>query len=114
MRPTVLHQSARGVAQVDAAGEKARQDGLHSIKWHLWHGNAERAVEKIPDLDAPPATHQDDPLAAKKYSKWKPLTRLVTDFQTYAEQNSGFIVAYAERQRYGERISPGLVESAVN
>ena len=30
------------------------------------------------------------------------------------EQNSGFIVDYAERQRYGERVSTGFVESAVN
>ena len=51
MRLTVLHQYALGVAQVDAAGGKALQDGLHSIKWHLWHGNAERAVEKIMNLD---------------------------------------------------------------
>ena len=30
------------------------------------------------------------------------------------EQNSGFIVDYAERHRYGERVSTGFVESAVN
>ena len=114
MRLTVLHQYALDVAQVDAAGGKALQDGLHSIKWHLWHGNAERAVEKIMDLDDALATHQDDPLVAKKYSKLKPLTRLVADFQTHVEQNSGFVVDYAERHRYGERISTGFVESAVN
>ena len=30
------------------------------------------------------------------------------------EQNRGFIVDYAERHRYGERVSTGFVESAVN
>ena len=30
------------------------------------------------------------------------------------EQNSGFIVDYAERHRYGERVSTGFVESAVS
>ena len=114
MRLTVLHQYALGFAQVDAAGGKALQDGLTSIKWHLWHGNAERALEKLMDLDDKLATHQDDPLVAKKYSKWKPLTRLVADFHTYVEQNSGFIVDYSERHRYGERVSTGFVESAVN
>jgi len=114
MRLTVLQQYALGVAQVDAAGGKALQDGLTSIKWHLWHGNAERAVEKIRDLDDALAAHQDDPLVATKYSKCKPLARLLADFYTYVEQNSGFIVDYAERQRYGERVSTGFVESAVN
>ena len=107
-------QYARGFAQVDAAGGKAFQDRLHSIKWHLWHGNAERALDKILDLDDALAVHQEDPLVARKYSKLKPLARLVADFHTYVEQNSGFIVDYSERQRYGERVSTGFVESAVN
>ena len=114
MRLTVLHQYALGFAQVDAAGGKALQDGLTRIKWHLWHGNAERALEKILDLDDALATHQDDPLVAQKYSKCKPLARLMADFHTYVEQNSDFIVDYAERHRYGERVSTGFVESAVN
>ena len=49
-----------------------------------------------------------------KYSNCKPLARLIADFHTYVEQNSGFIVDYSERQRYGERVSTGFVESAVN
>ena len=66
------------------------------------------------DLDNALATHQDDPLVAEKYSKLKPLTRLITDSQTYVKQNSGSIVDYAECYRYGERVSTGFVESAVN
>ena len=54
------------------------------------------------------------PLVAKKYSKLKPLTRLIADFYTYVEQNSGFIVDYSERHHDGERVSTGFVESAVN
>ena len=97
MRLTVLHQYALGVAQVDAAGGQALQEGLTSIKWHLWHGNAERAAEKIMDLDDTLATHQDDQRLTKKYDKCKPLARLIADFQTYVEQNSASIVDYAER-----------------
>ncbi|AMR25519.1 hypothetical protein A0257_22785 (plasmid) [Hymenobacter psoromatis] len=66
MRLTVLHQYTLGVAQVDAAGGKALQDRLTSIKWPLWHGNAERAAEKIMDLDDSLAMHQDDPLVTRK------------------------------------------------
>ena len=114
MRLTVLHQYALGLAQVDAAGGKALQDGLNGVKWHLWHGNAERALDKIMDLDDTLATHQDDPHVAKKYGKLKSLARIMADFQTHVEQNSVSIVGYAERQRYGERVSTGFVEPAVN
>ena len=82
MRLTVLHQYALGLAQVDAAGGKALQNSLTSIKWHLWHGNAERAVEKITDLDDALVTHQEDQPVTKKYSKLKPFARLIADFQT--------------------------------
>ena len=85
MRLTVLHQYALGLAKVDAAGGKALRDGLNSINWYLWHGNAEQAVENITDLGDTLATHQDDPLVDKKYGKLKPLARLISDFQTYAE-----------------------------
>jgi len=114
MRLTVLHQYALGLTRVDAEGGKALQDGLGSIKWHLWQGNAGRTVEKIADLDDTLATHQDNQSLAKQYDKWKPLARLLTDFQTYVEQNRSSIVDYSERQRYGERVSTGFVESAVN
>ena len=42
------------------------------------------------------------------------LTRLVCDFHTSVEQNSAYIVDYAERHRHGERISMGFAKSAVN
>jgi len=87
---------------------------LNRIKWHLWHGNAGRAVGKIADLEDTLSTHQADQSLAKRYDKLKPLARLVADFQTYVEQNIASVVDYAERYRYGERVSTGFVESAVN
>jgi hypothetical protein len=44
----------------------------------------------------------------------KPFTKLVAELQTYVEQNSGFIADYPERRRYGEQVSTGFVELAVN
>ena len=81
MRLTVPHQYALGLAQVDVAGGKSLQKCLTSIKWRLWHGNAEQAVEKIMDLDDILTTHQEDPLRARKHDKCKPLSRLITNFQ---------------------------------
>jgi hypothetical protein len=51
---------------------------------------------------------------AKKYDKLRPLSTLLADLQTYVEQNSAFIVDYAERHLSGERVSTGFVEPAVN
>ena len=80
VRLTVLPQCARGFAHLDAVGGNALQEGLASIKWHLWHGNAERAVEKIADLEDTLAVHQADLAPAKDYDKSKPLGQLIADF----------------------------------
>jgi hypothetical protein len=40
--------------------------------------------------------------------------KAVEEFHTYIENNQGFIPNYGERSRYGERISTGFVESAVD
>jgi len=42
------------------------------------------------------------------------LLKTVEEFQTYVENNTGFIPNYGERYRYGETISTAFVESAVN
>ena len=114
MRITVLNQYALGLTKVDQVRGKELQDELTSIKWHLWHGNSNRAIEKIDGLDAGLANHQADRSISKKYDKLKPLANFITDFQTYVEQNATSIVDYSERHRYGERVSTGFVESTVN
>ena len=77
---TVLPQCARGFAHLNAADGNALQEGLASIKRHLWHGNAERAVEKTADLEDTLAVHQADLAPAKEYDKSKPLGQLIADF----------------------------------
>jgi hypothetical protein len=42
------------------------------------------------------------------------LLKTLEEFQTYIENNAGFIPNYGERWRYGERISTSFVESTVN
>jgi hypothetical protein len=108
------HQYALGLTKVDQVRGKELQDELTSIKWHLWHGNTQRAVEKIDGLDVGLTNHQADKSVSKKYDKLKPLTTYISDFQTYVEQNAPSIVDYSERHRYGERVSTGFVESTVN
>ncbi|QHV95634.1 hypothetical protein [Spirosoma endbachense] len=114
MRITVLQQYALGLTKVDEVRGKEVAETLTSIKWHLWHGNAERALEKIDNLDVPLVNHGADKLLVRKYDKLKVLTNYLNDFSTYVRQNTTSIVDYSERHRYGERVSTGFVESTVN
>ena len=47
----------------------------------------------------------------KRYTR---LTKLLSEFYTYIENNRPFIPNYGERYRYGECISTAFVESTVN
>ena len=114
MRITVLNQYALGLTKVDQARGNELQSELTSIKWHLWHGSSQRALEIIGDLDVPLGNHEADKFIVHKYDKLKALRRHLIDFETYVRQNSSSIVNYSERHRYGERVSTGFVESAVN
>ena len=62
MRITVMKQMAKGLAneqqaaaetsnpQAEAPAQKSIEKELQSLKWNLWHGNVERALERIEDL----------------------------------------------------------------
>ena len=48
------------------------------------------------------------------YESIKALRKAATEFQTYISNCAWMIPNYAERRRYGERVSTGFVESTVN
>ena len=48
------------------------------------------------------------------YASIKALRKAAGEFETYIANNAGMIPNYAERRRYGERVSTGFVESTVN
>ena len=83
---------------------------LKRLKWSLWHGHVYKTFQKIADLvmdlDVAAATTSDG--TARK------LLKTVEEFHTYIDRNRAFIPNYGERDRYGERISTGFVESTVN
>ena len=49
-----------------------------------------------------------------QYASIKTLFKTAAEFETYITNNKDMIPIYAERRRYGERVSTGFVESAVN
>ena len=44
----------------------------------------------------------------------KALRKAAGEFEVYIRNNAGMIPNYAERRRYGERVSTGFAESAIN
>lgn len=108
MRLTVLGQFAKGLAHHDAAVGTSVAERLERIKWRLWHGDAIEARERIEDLA------EDLRALALPYDGLKKFARLTAEFATYIANNIDAIPSYAERWRYGERISTAFAESAVN
>ena len=120
MRITVMKQMAKGLAKAtqptaDRDGEpaagperKSIEKELQSLKWNLWHGNVERALERIEDLQWRPE------LTAGEAENRTKLLKQLSEFDGYIQNNREFIPNYGERYRNKERISTGFVESTVN
>ena len=80
---------------------------LNSVKWHLWHGCAYRALQRLEGLTWDVEGFEDTDAKTKLSTK-------LDEALTYFERNQGFIVNYGDRYRHGDPISTGFVESAVN
>ena len=87
---------------------KKPRPSSRSIKWYLWNGNvretlfrAEWVAEDLDTLDS-------------DYPSMKRFARVADEFRTYIANNADAIPNYAERWRYGERVSTAFVESTVN
>jgi hypothetical protein len=108
MRITVLNQFAKGLLKSDPSQGKEVKNYLESIKWFLWHGNVEKALDRIEDCYI---ICIDEEL---KYRNRKKLENYLDELNTYIENNCHLIPNYGERWRYGEAISTGFVESTIN
>ena len=108
MRITVMHQYVKGLAHLspEEAEEMARY--LRQIKGCLWNGNLHDGQAAIDDLV------MDLDEIETGYAGTKALRKAANEFQTYIANNAWMIPNYAERRRYGERVSTGFVESTVN
>jgi hypothetical protein len=120
MRITVMKQMARGLAKegqgpiekdrepaVARKGE-SMEEKLQSLKWNLWHGNVERALERVEEL------RWDLDLTPGKSESREKLSKQLGEFDGYIKNNREFIPNYGERYRHGERISTAFAESTVN
>lgn len=108
MRITVLNQFAKGLIHSDPKSGKELKKHLESTKWYLWHGNVEKALDRIEECYF---ISIDDEI---KYNNKKKLIKSLEEFQTYIENNCHLITNYGEKWRYGETISTAFVESTIN
>ena len=108
MRFTVLQQQTKAlISDLPEKGtEVSRQ--LESVKHLLWHGNVEKALERLADLLFDLDIIQASSPAAKK------LSERIGELDTYIRNNQEFIPNFGERYRHGETISTAFVESTIN
>lgn len=104
MRITVIKQMIKGIPAEKAA---ILEKKITSVKWHLWHGNAYRALKILEDLLF---EYDGENLTQKETKLWK----AIQEFNTYIDSNQSYVVCYADRYQHGEHISTGFVESTVN
>lgn len=108
MRITVMQQYVKGLAHHNEKEAETLARLLRQIKGFLWNGNLFDGRAVIEDFVA----DLDD--VETGYASIKALRKAANEFETYIKNNAAMIPNYAERRRYGERVSTGFVESTVN
>lgn len=111
MRITVMGQYVKGLAHHNPDEADAADSQLRRIKGFLWNGNLHDGQVAIDDLIADLEDIED---IETGYESIKALRKAAGEFQTYIANAAWMIPNYAERRRYGERVSTGFVESTVN
>ena len=90
-----------------ALGEEIREKIVH-LKWSLWHGQVDKALGKIDDLETAIAPFSES------YPRFPRLVKALSALRTYIVNNRHLISNYSERYHNGEPIATGFVESTVN
>jgi hypothetical protein len=108
MRVTSLGQYLKGMIRLNQEVGAIVQQKLESVKWLLWHGKVDKALDRLWDFEQRITYFTDS------YPRFPQLKNAVQKFRIYLENNRRFLANYGQRYRRGERISPAFVESTVN
>src|SRR5215471_5595901 len=108
MKLTVLSQYGKGLVQCEAVLGAAIGEQIERLQWSLWHGQVDKALGKIGDLESSIAPFSEP------YARYAGLVKVLSVLRTYIENNRHVIPNYGERYRNGEPIATGFVESTVN
>jgi hypothetical protein len=108
MKLTVLRQYGKGLVHCATVLGEAICDKIDRLKWSLWHGQVDKALGKIDDLESSIASFKET------YARHAGLVKALSELRTYIVNNRHVIPNYGERYRNGEPIATGFVESTVN
>src|SRR5499426_1993205 len=108
MKLTVLGQFGKGLVQCEAVVGEQIRDQIERLKWSLWHGQVDKALDKIDDLESAIESFEGT------YARYAGLVKALSELGTYLVNNRHVIPNYGERYRNGEPIATGFVESTVN
>ena len=81
---------------------------IERLKWSLWHGQVDKALGKIDDLES-----SIEPFS-ESYARFPRLVKALSELCTYIVNNRRLIPNYSARYRNGEPIATGFVKSTVN
>jgi len=108
MQLTVLGQYGKGLVLCEAMLGEQIQDQIERLQWSLWHGQVDKALGKIDDLEASIKPFSET------YARFAQLVKALSALRTYIVNNRHVIPNYGARYRNGEPIATGFVESTVN
>ena len=108
MKLTVLRQYGKGLVHCETVLGEAICDKIDRLKWSLWHGQVDKALGKIDDLESSIESLKET------YARHAGLVKALSELRTYIVNNRHVIPNYGERYRNGEPIATGFVESTVN
>ena len=77
------------------------------MKGNLWHGNVERALERIAEVQ------WDLELRMGRSENQSKLLKQLREFDVYIRNNQDYIPNYGERYRNKERIATSFVEATL-
>jgi hypothetical protein len=108
MRLTVLDQYGKRLVQCEAVLGEAIRNQIERLKWSLWHGQVDKALGKIDDLEISIEPFHET------YARFPRLVKALSELRTSIVNNRHVIPNDGERDHNGEMIATGFVESTVN
>ena len=108
MRFTGLGQYGKGLVQCETVVGEAIGKKVERLKWSLWHGQVDKALDKIDDLETSTRPFRET------YARYAGLVQALSELHTCVKNNRDLIPNYGERYRNGEPIATGFVKSTVN
>jgi hypothetical protein len=108
MKLTGLGQYGKGLVPCNPVLGQEICDQIERLKWALWHGQVDKALSKLNDLESSIEPFNET------YARFPQLVKALSTLRTYIVNNRHFMPNYGERYHNGEAIATGFVESTVN